>query len=166
VESLVLVKVHSIPGYNVDWEHACLCSNLPCDVIYIQPHGFCESNYCPVWLLAIDDEDDVSTVHITMRGSTSEDEFTGRILLLAPATRLPPAYVYCCSISSNAMSPSSWVEEFLVWSCELPCHGSAVPGEGDDESARVAEPSLQETLNDVLNMASGNTWPAVEMAYH
>jgi hypothetical protein len=134
----------------------------------------------------------VTTVHVTTKGSATEDKFTGRILPLAPTARLPPAYVYRPSINdlpsntdngtssgikqddhdgddvkvnSNAISPSSWVEEFFVWSRKLPCHGSAVPGEGDDESACVAEPSLQEMLNDMLAMASGS-WPVVEMAYH
>ena len=44
VECVIIVEVHCIPEYSIDWRHARLWTGLPRDAIYIQPHGFLESD--------------------------------------------------------------------------------------------------------------------------
>ena len=94
VECVIIVEVHCIPEYGVDWCHARLWTGLPHDAIYIQPHGFLKSDYCPVWLLALNEEEDIITVELSRSSHLTEDEFTTKIILFAPAMHLPPEYVY------------------------------------------------------------------------
>lgn len=86
--------VHCIPEYGVDWCHTCLWMGLPCNAVYIQPHGFLEPDYCPVWLLALKEEEDIIMVELSQSSHLTEDEFTVKIILFTPAACLPPEDVY------------------------------------------------------------------------
>ena len=95
VKCVIIVEVDCIPEYSVDWRHTRLWMGLPCDAVYIQPHGFLEPDYCPVWLLALDEEEDIITIKLSQSSHLTEDEFTVKIISFTPAACLPPEYIYC-----------------------------------------------------------------------
>ena len=44
----ILVEVHSIPRYEIDWRHALLWKNPPSHTVHIQPHAFLHPSYVPL----------------------------------------------------------------------------------------------------------------------
>ena len=76
VKCIVIMEVHCIPEYGVDSCHTRLWTGLPHDAVYIQPHGFLEPDYCPIWLLALDEEEDIIMIELSQSSHLTKDEFT------------------------------------------------------------------------------------------
>jgi hypothetical protein len=94
VQTKVLVEVHSIPDYLVDWRFARLWDDPPHDIVYIQPHGFLQHDYQPVCILAADDYEDVVKIPQNMVRFLGPEYYAKNIIAAPPHTRLPSPDVY------------------------------------------------------------------------
>jgi len=84
----ILVEVHSIPDYEVDWRQALLWKEPPSYTIHIQPHAFLHPNYVPLPL----DAPEVANVDFSLESVNSNSwEYLARP---KPVARLPTIEEY------------------------------------------------------------------------
>ena len=110
------MEVHYIPDYSINWHHTHLWTGLLHNAIYIQPHGFLELDYYPVWLIALNEEEDIIMVQLKQSSHLTEDQFTMKIILFAPAAHVMESVVLehrllfsacLCDLSTSSLSHSA-----------------------------------------------------------
>src|SRR6266852_327205 len=137
-ETKVLVEVHAIPDCLGDWRFARLWNDPPHDIIYIQPHGFLQPDYQPVYILAADDFEDVQDVPQNMVRFLGPKYYARNIVTSPPCDCLPCPDVY----------PKRYGEEVVD------------NGEGDDrargENALTSENIAKMTVEEIAKAGAAS----------
>jgi hypothetical protein len=61
---ILFIEVHTLPGFEVDWDSALVFREPPPGTVFLQPHGFLEYNYEPV---ALDVDPPILPIYIPPR---------------------------------------------------------------------------------------------------